>query len=75
MLRTLAEMEGIKTVTPGVIGTGKGRCESLVLRVTTRTIGGYKLIARKGRKTQEIFLVTHKDSTCLKEYINKILNK
>ena len=68
-LKKLAAKEGIKTVTPGVIANGKGRSEMLVIRVTTKTIGGYKLIARKGKETQEIFVITKKDRDSLIRYI------
>ena len=57
-LKKLAEEKKIKTITPGKIEKTKGRGTSLILKVTTETIGGFKLLARRGSSVQEIFIVT-----------------
>ncbi len=58
LLRVLAENDQINTITPACITKVKGRCSSLEIRVSTETIGGYKLIARKGKTAQEVFITT-----------------
>ena len=72
-LKVLADMEGVQTITPGVIKNGKGRAENLYIKITTKTLGGYKLIAKKGSKSQEIFVITKKDRDTLAGYISKSL--
>jgi hypothetical protein len=58
LLRTLAEADGIDTVTPAVISRVRGRSPSLRLRVSTPIRGGFKLVARRGGSAQEVFVVT-----------------
>ncbi|MBM5823932.1 MAG: hypothetical protein FJ054_00900 [Cyanobacteria bacterium M_surface_10_m2_119] len=58
LLKRLATQPGIDTVTPAVISRVRGRCPDLRLRVSTPTIGGYKLLARRGTSAQEVFVVT-----------------
>ena len=50
--------KGIKTITPGVIGKTKSSTEILKFRITRETVGGFKLIARKGSTYQEVYIVT-----------------
>ena len=57
-LKRISCEEGIQTITPGVIGRCSGRSNSLTFRITRKTEKGYKLIARKGKSYQEVFLVT-----------------
>ena len=57
-LKALAKVDGIATITPGVISRSKGRSEEIKLKVTSEITGGYKMIARKGKTTQEVFLTT-----------------
>ena len=57
-LMIIAEHQKIKTVTPASLSKTKGRGEKLVIKVTIKTNEGYKLLARKGKLVQEIFLVT-----------------
>ena len=70
-LKRLAESEGIKTVTPACLSKAKGRGERLLLKVTVKTNEGYKLLARKGKLVQEVFIVTNLDKNEIKELINK----
>ena len=58
-LKKLSENNYISTITPGAISKAKGRSNSFSIRITTPTVGGYKLIARKGFSVQEIFVVTN----------------
>ena len=71
LLKVLAKMQGIKTVTPGVIARVKGRCENLKIRLSVPINGGYKLVARKGSLVQEVFV-----TTCLKsqDLVDRIKN-
>ena len=70
-LKRLAENEGIKTVTPASLSKAKGRGEKLVLKVTVETNEGFKLLARKGKLVQEVFIVTHLGKSEIKELIDK----
>lgn len=58
LLRRLAEVRGVKTVTPAVLSRVRGRSLSLSLRISTPISGGYKLVARRGGMAQEVFVVT-----------------
>ena len=58
MLKKLALNKRIKTVTPAIISRSRGRSSNLVLRVSVRTINGFKVIARKGQTAQEVFIST-----------------
>ena len=69
----MAKIKGIKTITPGVIGQTKGRSELLKIKITSKIQGGYKLLARKGKNVQEVFLITELGETEIKEYIQKII--
>ena len=58
ILEKLALNIRIKTVTPAKISRARGRSSKLVLRVSVKTINGYKAIARKGKTAQEVFIST-----------------
>ena len=57
-LKKIATSDEIKTVTPASLSKTNGRGEKLELKVTVKTNEGYKLLARKGKLVQEVFLVT-----------------
>ena len=57
-LKVLANDPQIQTITPGVIARVKGRCQDLTLRPSVPIRGGFKLMARRGRSVQEVFVVT-----------------
>ena len=57
-LKALSHETDIQTITPAVIIRVRGRSPQLQLRVSTPIQGGYKLVARKGRSAQEVFVVT-----------------
>ena len=57
-LKRIVYIPGIQTITPAVLSKTNGREENLTLKVTIKTDDGYKLLARKGKLVQEVFLVT-----------------
>ena len=58
VLKKLAANKNIKTVTPAIISKVKGRSSKLIIRLSVKTISGFKAIARKGQSAQEIFIST-----------------
>ena len=70
-LRRIAEQSAVKTITPASLAKTNGRGEKLVIKVTIKTKEGYKLLARKGKLVQEVFLVTTLDEQEIKEIIEK----
>ena len=70
-LRKISETDEIKTITPASLSKTNGRGETLNLKVTVKTNEGYKLLARKGKLVQEVFLVTSLDESEIKEVIEK----
>tara|TARA_B100000579_G_scaffold104292_1_gene83028 strand:- start:871 stop:1173 length:303 start_codon:yes stop_codon:yes gene_type:complete len=70
-LKKLAAIEEIKTVTPASLSKTNGRGENLGLKVTVKTNEGYKLLARKGKLVQEVFLVTSLNKNEIIEIIEK----
>ena len=70
-LKKIAEIDDIKTVTPASLSKTNGRGENLVLKVTIKTNDGFKLLARKGKIVQEVFLVTSLNKNEIIEIIEK----
>ena len=70
-LKRIAASDEIKTVTPASLSKTNGRGEKLDIKVTVKTNEGYKLLARKGRLVQEVFLVTRMAENEIKEIIEK----
>ena len=70
-LKKIAEINDIKTVTPASLAKTNGRGEKLVLKVTIKTKEGFKLLARKGKLVQEVFLVTNLSEKEIKDIIKK----
>lgn len=58
VLKKLATCEGIRTITPGALGRAKGNAPQLKLRISVPLQGGFKVIARKGKSVQEVFIIT-----------------
>lgn len=58
ILEKLILADGIQTVTPAVIGRARSNVPTLKLKVSVPIRGGYKLIARKGKTFQEVFVIT-----------------
>ena len=69
ILQKLAQNINIKTITPGVIARVKGRSSKLIIRLSVKTISGYKAIARKGKTAQEVFISTELSKEQLKQLI------
>ena len=70
-LKKIASSNDIKTVTPASLSKTNGRGESLSIKITVKTNEGYKLLARKGKLVQEVFLVTNLDKNEIIEIIEK----
>ena len=58
VLKRISDEEKISTITPGVIKRVRGKCEGLRIKVSVKIRYGYKLIARKGNMSQEVFIMT-----------------
>ena len=69
ILQKLALNINIKTVTPAVISRVRGRSFKLIIRLSVKTINGYKAIARKGKTAQEVFISTDLSKEELKQII------
>ena len=70
VLKKLALNKRIKLVTPAVISRARGRSSNLVIRVSIKTVNGYKAIARKGKSTQELFISTDLSKDELKKLLD-----
>ena len=70
LLQKLALDINIKTITPAVISRVKGRSPKLTIRLSVKTINGYKAIARKGKLAQEVFFSTDLSKDDLKKIID-----
>ena len=70
ILQKLAKDADIKTVTPAVISRVRGRSSKLIIRLSVKTINGYKAIARKGKTAQEVFISTDLSKDELKKILN-----
>ncbi len=70
-LKKIAEARDIQTVTPASISKANGRGEKLILKITIKTNEGYKILARKGKLVQEVFLVTCLNESQVKEIIEE----
>lgn len=58
ILKRLVQVPGIGTITPAVIGRTKSHMPNLKIKISAEIRGGYKLIARKGKMFQEVFVLT-----------------
>ena len=70
ILQKLALNLNIKTVTPAAISRVRGKSPKLVIRLSVKTINGYKAIARKGKTAQEVFISTDLSKDELKQVID-----
>ena len=70
ILEKLALNGNIKTITPAVISKVRGKSSKLIIRLSVKTINGYKAIARKGRTAQEVFISTDLSKDELKKIID-----
>ena len=70
ILQKIALENNIKTITPAVISRARGRSSKLIIRLSVKTINGYKAIARKGKTAQEVFISTDLSKDELKQIID-----
>ena len=70
VLKKLSLNNRIKTVTPAIISRARGKSTNLVIRVSVKTINGYKAIARKGKTAQEVFISTDLSKDELKNLLD-----
>lgn len=71
ILERLIQQDGIGTVTPARIGTTRSNIPTLTLKVSVPIRGGFKLIARKGKTFQEVFVLTQLNQAELEEAVQK----
>ena len=70
ILKKLALNLDIRTITPAAISRVRGRSSKLIIRLSVKTINGYKAIARKGKTAQEVFISTDLSKDELKQIID-----
>ena len=70
ILQKLDNNLDIKTITPAVISRVRGRTSKLTIRLSVKTINGYKAIARRGKTAQEVFISTDLSKEELREIID-----
>ena len=70
-LKKIAENKDIKTITPACLSKANGRGEKLQLKITIKTNEGFKIIARKGKLVQEVFIVTKLGKADVTEILEK----
>ena len=74
LLRRLATLPEIDTITPAVITRVRGRSPGLRLRVSSPITGGHKLLARRGNTAPEVFVVTRLSRDQLQEELDRLTN-
>ncbi len=70
-LNRISRNPQIKTITPGCLSHANGIEEKLSLKISRRTRTGFKLIARKGKSVQEVYMVTTLEEKCISALIAK----
>lgn len=75
VLEHLTKLDGIQTITPGVIGRVKGHSPCLQLRISVPLRGGFKVIARQGKTVQEVFVLTTLEQEALEQAIAIVLKR
>ena len=75
VLEKLAERPQVSTLTPAVIRQARSHAPQFRLKVSVPIRGGYKLIARKGKTVQEVFVITDLSQSQLTLAIQDILHK
>jgi len=73
ILERLTSIDGIHTITPGVIGPAKSHSPQLRLKISVPIAGGFKLIARRGKSVQEVFVLTTLSQEALDVQIGQAL--
>jgi hypothetical protein len=75
ILERLVQKEGIHTITPAVIGRTKSSIPHLKIKISIPIRGGFKLIARKGKTFQEVFILTHLSQADLEQAIAQVMQR
>lgn len=75
ILERLTEQDGIGTVTPARIGKTRSNIPTMTLKVSVPIRGGFKLIARKGKTFQEVFVLTLLSQSELEAAVQQCLGK
>jgi hypothetical protein len=73
ILERLTHCDGIQTITPAVLGSTKSNMQRMSIKVSVPIRGGFKLIARKGKTFQEVFLLTTLSQEELESAIAQVL--
>lgn len=73
ILEKLVDQPGIGTVTPGVIAQVRAHSPTLRVKVSVPIRGGFKLIARRGKTVQEVFVLTDLDKAGLEAAVAKAI--
>lgn len=73
ILEKLTSHEGITTITPAVIGRTRANAHHIQIKISIPIRGGFKLIARKGKTFQEVFIVTTLSQLELAEAIAQVM--
>lgn len=73
ILEKLADYPGITTITPGVIARVRSHAPHLRIKISVPTRGGFKLIARKGKSVQEVFVITDLSQNQLEKALAELL--
>lgn len=73
ILERLAQEPGIQTITPAVICSVNGHSPHLRMRISVPIRGGYKLIVRKGKTAQEVFVITDLNQASLENAIAQVM--
>ena len=73
ILHKLAVHPHIKTLTPAVISRGRSNAPQFRLKISVPIRGGFKLIARKGKSIQEVFVITDLTAEQLTAAIQTVL--
>ncbi|MCY7391598.1 MAG: DUF2103 domain-containing protein [Leptolyngbyaceae cyanobacterium CAN_BIN12] len=75
ILDRLTQQAGVQTITPGVIGPVRSHAPKMTLKVSVPIRGGFKLIARKGKTVQEVFIIASLEQAELEAAIAEILTR
>ena len=73
VLERLVQIPEITTVTPAVIGRVRSHAPQFRLKVSVPIRGGFKLIARKAKVVQEVFVLTTLDQAQLQDVVKQVL--
>ncbi len=75
LLEKLTERPGIDTITPAVLRQTRSHAPHLQIKVSVPIRGGFKLIARKSKTVQEVFILTQLSKAELETTIAQVLNR